>query len=118
MTPTLHLENAFCIPSFRFNLLSVSKITKALNCSVIFLFGHCVFVDLQVNKHIGLGRKRDGLYYLEPTLEIFASSVTHSDAVDLWHWFLGHPAPILSSKFTSLNPGISFSNRCPCKVCP
>ena len=34
---TLVLENVLCVPSFTFNLISVSNLTKSLSCCVVFL---------------------------------------------------------------------------------
>ena len=46
-TPTLSLSFVFYLPRFPFNLLSVSKITKVLNCTVIFFPTHYVFQELK-----------------------------------------------------------------------
>ena len=40
---SLHLDNSFHIPFFKFNLMSVSQITKAINCLVTFFLENCVF---------------------------------------------------------------------------
>ena len=37
LTPTLILENVICVPTFSFNLISVSKLTKFLSCCLVFL---------------------------------------------------------------------------------
>lgn len=42
-SPDLHLDNVLHVPSFKFNLLSISKITKSLNCSVSFFADFCIF---------------------------------------------------------------------------
>ena len=36
LTPTLILENVICVPTFSFNLISVSKLTKFLSCCLVF----------------------------------------------------------------------------------
>ncbi|KAL5818430.1 hypothetical protein ACOSQ4_022272 [Xanthoceras sorbifolium] len=46
LSDKITLNNVLCVPDFHFNLLSVSKITKSLNCAVIFFHGFCVFQDL------------------------------------------------------------------------
>ncbi|KAJ0029975.1 hypothetical protein Pint_13137 [Pistacia integerrima] len=33
---SLHLDNIFLIPAFKFNLMSISQITKTLNCLITF----------------------------------------------------------------------------------
>ena len=44
ISSTLVLEDVLCVPSFGFNLISVSKLTKTLFCCLIF-FGNCCFIQ-------------------------------------------------------------------------
>lgn len=37
------LRNVLYVPTFKFNLLSISKLTKELNCSVTFYPEFCLF---------------------------------------------------------------------------
>ncbi|OMO51399.1 Reverse transcriptase, RNA-dependent DNA polymerase [Corchorus capsularis] len=60
------INNVLNIPDFKCNLISVSKLTKDLNCALIFVADFCVIYDLPSRKLIGVGKLRDGLYYLEP----------------------------------------------------
>ncbi|RVW97617.1 Retrovirus-related Pol polyprotein from transposon TNT 1-94 [Vitis vinifera] len=48
-----------------YNLLSVSQITAALSCIVIFWPEFCVIKDIQTRQTIGCGIKRGKLYYLD-----------------------------------------------------
>ena len=65
---TLVLTDVFCVPSFGFNLISVSKFTKNLFCCLIFL-GHCYFIqDLAQWSMIGQGRESNGLYLLDSSI--------------------------------------------------
>ena len=41
VTSTLLLENVLCVPSFSFNLISISKLTKSLSCYLVFLSNFC-----------------------------------------------------------------------------
>ena len=59
--PNLSLFSVLYIPNFPFNLLSISKLTKILNCATIFLSTHCIFLDLKTGKIIGGGHKAGGL---------------------------------------------------------
>ena len=43
LSPNLSLSSILYIHDFPFNLLSVSKLTKILNCAAIFLSTHCTF---------------------------------------------------------------------------
>lgn len=42
----LKIEHVLNIPSFKCNLLSVSRLTKEMNCTLIFFPGFCVMQDL------------------------------------------------------------------------
>ena len=44
LTPTLTLKNVLCIPSFSFNLVSISKLTQSPSCCYIFL-SHYGFIQ-------------------------------------------------------------------------
>ena len=56
-TAILPLHNVLYVPRFPTNLLSISAITKALNCRVFFYPYHCIFQDLSTGQRIGLGRE-------------------------------------------------------------
>lgn len=63
------------MPGFKFNLLSVSKITKELSCSVIFYPKFCTFQDLYSGKVMGIGREHEGLYWLQEDNVVEAEGV-------------------------------------------
>ncbi|KAI9161237.1 hypothetical protein LWI28_015656 [Acer negundo] len=96
-----YLHDMLCVPTFKVDLMSVSRLTKGLNCSIIFFPSWCVLQDLATKRMIGLGKQRDDLYYLvalatkksvtasfsnthQPTCNLTVSST------DLWHNRLGH----------------------------
>ena len=56
-TFTLQLHNVLYVIGFPINLLSISAITKALNCGVFFYPYHCLFQDLRTGQRIGLGHE-------------------------------------------------------------
>jgi hypothetical protein len=43
MSPDISLSNVLYVPSFKFNLLFISKLTTTLNCVAIFFSTFCVF---------------------------------------------------------------------------
>ena len=47
LTNTLNLDSILVAPSLNYNLLSVSQITTALFCVVIFWLEFCVFKDIR-----------------------------------------------------------------------
>ena len=65
LTNTLNLDYVLVVPSLNYNLLSVSQITTALFCVVIFLPEFCVFKDIRTRQAIGCGVRRGKLYYLD-----------------------------------------------------
>ncbi|OIT25604.1 hypothetical protein A4A49_65848, partial [Nicotiana attenuata] len=52
------VKNVLYVPDFRFNLLSVSKLTRALSCNVNFFPDFCVFQDLCNGRVKGIGGER------------------------------------------------------------
>ena len=65
LTNTLNLDSVLVVPSLNYNLLSVSQITTALFCVVIFWPEFCVFKDIRTRQPIGCGVRRGKLYYLD-----------------------------------------------------
>ena len=64
-TPFLTLHNALYVHGLPTYLLSISTITRTLNCVDIFYPFHCVFKDLHTGQRIGLGRENGrGIYEL------------------------------------------------------
>ena len=118
-----------CVPTFKVDLISVSRLTRGLNYSITFFSYWCILQDLATRRMIGLGKQRDGLYYLaalatknsvntsssptkQPTCNLTISST------DLWHHRLGHASSsrlsYIAKKF--LNFSVQSNNTCP--VCP
>ncbi|XP_075659255.1 uncharacterized protein LOC142629160 [Castanea sativa] len=106
ISSTLTLTDVLCVPSFSFNLIYVSKLTKNLHCCLIFL-GNCCFIqDLAHWSTIGLGKECNGLYLLQDTASHTAvSSHTAALAVtngcsssELWHNRLEIPSKSLGNK--------------------
>ena len=65
LTNTLNLDSILVVPSLNYNLLSVSQITTALFCVVIFWPEFCVFKDIWTRQTIGCGVRRWKLYNLD-----------------------------------------------------
>ena len=140
----LILENVLCIPTFSFNLVSISKLTQSSSCCCIFLSHFCLIQDLQLWRMIGLGKKQGGLYTLQPTsstilpqsiLDIISKLSPFSSGVfvqtcnaasvmnnsSLWHCRLGHPSAQRLALLHSFVPdAIQCSNKSTfdCNICP
>lgn len=56
------LENVLVVPDFKYNLLSVSQLTRQLRCSVRFFSEFCIFQDLFNGEVRGIGNEVEGLY--------------------------------------------------------
>uniref|UniRef100_A0A803KVP7 Uncharacterized protein n=1 Tax=Chenopodium quinoa TaxID=63459 RepID=A0A803KVP7_CHEQI len=101
---SLNLHNVLCVPKFRYNLLSVPKLTKDSQCEVNFYGTHCVIRDVVSKKIRGIGKAKNGMYYLvnEPLGAdlmsqaqnthnyLAAQSDTGSVPFAVWHHRLGH----------------------------
>ena len=72
--------------------MSISKLTKILNCVAIFLSTRCIFQDLKTGKIIGGGHEASGLYYLDQRGSscLVASHLSISPLQH--HCHLGHPS--------------------------
>ena len=66
----LSLPSVLHVPSLPFNLMSVSKLTKQLNCSVTFFSDSVVVQDLKTRRMIEKGYEAHGLYYLSSTNQL------------------------------------------------
>ena len=67
-TLSIPLTSVLSLPNFSFNLMSVSKLTRALKCYISFFPDFCLFQDLMTKQIIGRGRESGGLYILDPTI--------------------------------------------------
>nr|GMD06150.1 Integrase, catalytic core [Ipomoea batatas] len=98
----VQINRVLSIPDFICNLVSVGRLTKDCNCTLTFFSDFCIMQDLPSRKLIGVGRMRDGLYYLEPTShEGVAMSVKRKDDPDIWHNKLGHASATKIQKIQS-----------------
>lgn len=52
------------IPNFKYDLLSMSQLTKQLLRSIVFFPDFCVLQDLSTGKVKGIGKESGGLYWL------------------------------------------------------
>lgn len=64
------IENVLFVPEFKCNLLSVSQLTKELQCVAAFFPDFCILHDLSSGQVKGIGREDQGLYILKDGLEL------------------------------------------------
>lgn len=87
------LTNVLYVPDFKFNLLSVAKLTRDLSCSVSFFPKFCVLQGLYSGRVIGIGKEDSGLYLLKDELTaVVGATIKAVNQTDLWHIRLGHPS--------------------------
>ena len=77
-TPSIPLTSVLSLPNFSFNLMYVSKLTRALKCYISFFPDFCLFQDLMTKQIIGRSHESRGLYILDPIVPrpIACSGVT------------------------------------------
>lgn len=119
----LHVNNVLCAPSFHVNLLSVSQLTAAMNCSIHFFLTFCILQDLASKKMIGLGKQLNGLYYFVPQVKSTPTSFSithHADSTThiTWHKRLGHPSKAPSQFLSNNIPAFVFDSQHSCETCP
>ncbi|XP_016186375.1 uncharacterized protein LOC107628080 [Arachis ipaensis] len=69
------LLDVLFIPQFKFNLISVSKLTKSLHCELVFDDMTCKIQDCLSQKIIGQAEQRKGLYAFEDLNPVGTSSI-------------------------------------------
>uniref|UniRef100_A0A2N9EN83 Integrase catalytic domain-containing protein n=1 Tax=Fagus sylvatica TaxID=28930 RepID=A0A2N9EN83_FAGSY len=113
-TSDLTLSDVLYLPEFPFNLLSVHKLTLALNCSIAFYPSHCEFQDLKTKRMIGGGFVKDGLYYFQPSRTSIPSALHSTNSPYQWHCRLGHPSSVNLKHLVPTLPTFSNFN---CETC-
>ena len=93
------LSNVLYVPQLSCNLLSISKLTADLTCTVQFTSSFCLFQDPVSSQTIGRAKERSGLYYLEWAPAGCVCQVTDPSGsssrcpkILLLHYRLGHPS--------------------------
>lgn len=114
ISPDLTLVDVLYTPSFKFNLLSISKVTSTTPCSVVFNAHGCEFQDQTVKKQIASGEILGGLYNFKS--QCFAG-IAHKLSSEIWHKRLGHPS-LHIQKLLSHNLVPCSVDSSHCTICP
>ncbi|GKB38125.1 putative RNA-directed DNA polymerase [Tanacetum coccineum] len=97
------------VPDFKCNLLSVSRLSRDLQCCISFFPDFCVMQGLQRRNLIGAGRCEGGLYRMKMVQERRAMATT----VETWHKRLGHASKGKLDKIDFIKTcAIDFNNFC------
>jgi len=65
LSAEIELQDVLYVPVFKYNLLSIPKLTRDSNCVVIFHPKFCIIQDYVNNKILEIGGEHGGLYYLK-----------------------------------------------------
>jgi hypothetical protein len=113
------LTNVFYIPSFAYNLLSVSKLTQQMPVTAIFTSLSCHFQGL--NKRIAHGNLCEGLYIIYPdqssSPKPTVCSANSNENTLPWHSRLGHSSYSTLKHIKSLSP-LCNDTISSCNICP
>lgn len=123
------ITNVLCIPEFKHNLLSVSKLTRDLKCVVTFFLDLCVMQDLFSGMVRGISKEVDGLYNIQLPIKkegsfqsINANLVNNGNVntakdVEIWHKRLGHAPIQILEQISTLNGKNVCHDIRNCTVC-
>ena len=95
ISPSLKLTNCLYVPSLSSKLLSISHVTKELNCTVLMHPSFCLLQDILTRRIIGRGTEHEGLYYVDEVNQQGSAMLAHGTVnrqIWLWHRRLGHPS--------------------------
>ena len=109
-----HFDLCFEFTQFTFNLISISKLTRTLNCSISFFPNYCLIQDLSTKRVIGRGCKPRGLYILETKVPTSVACYGIVTPLQL-HCRLGHPSLSLLKKLYPQFSNISSLNYESCQ---
>ena len=111
------MKNVLHLPKLNCNLVTISKLSKKLNCAVTYFDDFCVIHDRTSRSLIEAGEQRERFcYYKRPT----SNQVNAVKTRCLWHKRLGHPSnDVISMLSHSLgaNCGLNKIKDELCEIC-
>lgn len=126
------ITKVYHIPEFKYNLLSVSKVTKELNCSVTFFPHFCVFQELYTGKVREIDKEDNDLYlllrnvsndqqkqhgFVVPGKKLEIQQISEKE-LDVWNKRLGHGSSQMLSKVFPVRSDIVDKLINKCTICP
>nr|KYP74880.1 Copia protein [Cajanus cajan] len=94
LNENIKLYDVLFIPEFRYNLISIHKITNELNCVVTYSVDECVIQDQTRKRMIGFSRLHDGVYIFTQQVDGYSLAASSGDITALWHARMGHPSDL------------------------
>lgn len=120
VSPALVLNHVLFVPTFSFNLISLSQLVQDTNYSVLFAHNLCVIQDNSSQSMIESANLVNGIYHLQMSSRPVQSKSTHPIACSfsqtnkassaLWHYRLGHPSARILSLIHNQFSDICTSN--------
>lgn len=117
LTATLTLHSVLFVKELKCNLISVSQLIDEMNCVVLFSKKCCLMQDLTQMMPIGMGERRDGVYFLQGVESVGrVKKVGAKESLELWHKRLGHASEkrIRQLPVVGSSDGVDFSV---CDIC-
>lgn len=113
------LHDVLFVPSFKYNLLSVTKLCASLNCDIVFSASNRFIQDTLSKKKIGSIEVQNGLYHLNISdfannkdNGMFCGMTVKCNSDNVWHYRLGHLSnarlAILNKQFLIYLPLLIF----------
>ncbi|CAM8889602.1 unnamed protein product [Rhodiola kirilowii] len=127
LSSELLLEDVLLVPTFKINLISVSKLVLDSKCSVIFTGSSCQIQDLTFKSTLLTGEVSGGLYYLrnrelkvkEHKIATCGVAVkSRAISLDVWHDRLGHMSLYNMYQLLNLSDFQKQSDKFQCCTCP
>ena len=124
LSTAITLLNVLYIPTFTFNLISISKLVSSTNCTLIFSSTSCTLQDMNNRMKIGTVEVRHDLYHLtldQITTKAVCSTIIHPRCnvipIDLWHFRMGHPSTERLQCMQSYYPLLRNNKNFACNTC-
>ncbi|KAJ0735667.1 putative RNA-directed DNA polymerase [Helianthus annuus] len=110
------LKDVFYVPEYSVNLLSVHKLAKDNNITVLFNENNCMLQDLKSKKILVIGKQENGLYFVGKDGNVVNMCFNSVVKSDLWHGRLGHPSDqVLAILKDDLD--VKSTEHSPCEIC-
>ena len=97
--------------------MSISHVTKELNCTLLMYPDFCILQDILTRRILGRDTEKQGLYYVDEIAQTSSVMLAHGSTKQetwLWHRRLGHPSP---GYFKLLYPNLSIPFDFSCETC-
>ncbi|KAM0003129.1 putative RNA-directed DNA polymerase [Helianthus debilis subsp. tardiflorus] len=116
LTNEIVLKDVFYVPGYSVNLLSVYRLSKDNNVSVVFNDTSCLLQDSSSKRILMNGRQDCGLYFVGNSGNLMHTCFNSVVKSSTWHSRLGHPLDqVLTVLKQILN--IQSSEHGPCDIC-